>query len=161
MRAQAMTVRDEGLSLAELYGLYNETIGIVEETKWVLQGDVRDACDKCLEVLRDFGREIPDLDSPDFLARIEALTGSVKREFKAMTELVGVVDLDDEINAIFSMAETAHAAAHMGHLLLSMDHGAEGNRIYDSLQRGYIAFGLMGAQRFASEVYALQAVGGA
>jgi len=139
---ESMTVRNcDELTLDDLYKHFGATIVKAESLEWAWPKRGRPACAKCIEVLRQF-------------AQGAATTDDVKLQFKTMTKLSDEVLLNDmETNAVFCLAETAHAAAHLGHLVVSMSKAGKANREYDSLQKAYVMFGLEGVERFADNVH--------
>lgn len=133
------------VNLDALYGMFERTIQIAEGIQWAWAERAKPACLKCIKVMRQF-------------AKGEVTTDDVKFEFKTLTKLADEVAMDDrQTFAIYCLAEVAHAAAHLGHLTTAMARQGKANRIYESLQRGYVVFGLEGVHRLAAKVRSLQA----
>ena len=137
---EAMTVENQDrMTLRDLYARFEDAINLAASTEKAWARRARPASKKCIEVLFQF------LDG-------EVTTDEVKAQFRIMTKLGDEVELNDAATyAILCLAETAHAAAHLGHLATSIGKRGDANREYDSLQKGYVMLGLAGVRRFADK----------
>lgn len=138
--ANILTLKRDNSELSELYRQFSEVVEMAASMERTWAGRAKPYCVKAIEVFRLF-------------AAGKANTSDVKAQFALLTTLGGseVMMNDRETNSVYCLAEIAHAAAHLGHLVVAMSRNGKANRHYEALQRSYVMFGLTGAEKYAQK----------
>ena len=139
--ATLMTLEHFEMGLENLYAMFDAGIEVAAATEWAWAERAKPYCQKALEVFRRFRKGQAD-------------TGDVKEQFKLLTLLGGgeVLMNERETQAVYCLAEIAHAAAHLGHLVVARSRRGWVDQEYADLQVAYVQFGLERSRKYAEKV---------